>query len=219
MVQENEISDLLLDAKSIHIIGSGLNSERPAHRAIHDLDGLGWRLVPVHVRDAGATIRNIPIRKEIDEGIMPEIVVLFLAPQRALDIVKKFLFRFSANEFPLIWFQRGAEQEDAIAMLEQSGLNFVSNDCIVEFIKRNSLSKKQTLPLLPWYRQVKDNDDDGCSIWTAHNGNEEIELSENSLEWVGDIIDLEYSQHIIPRYIRSMMKTGQSLEDLALSLS
>ena len=69
MVQENEISDLLLDAKSIHIIGSGLNSERPAHRAIHDLDGLGWRLVPVHVRDAGATIRNIPIRKEIDEGI------------------------------------------------------------------------------------------------------------------------------------------------------
>ena len=104
-------------------------------------------------------------------------------------------------------------------MLEQSGFNFVSNDCIVEFIKRNSLSKNQTLPLLPWYRQVKDNDEDGCSIWTAHNGDEKLELSENSLEWVGDIIDLEYSQHIIPRYIRSMMKTGQSLEDLALSLS
>ena len=219
MAQEKEIGELLLNAKSIHIIGSGLNSERPAHRAIHDLDGLGWRLVPVHVRDAGATIRNIPIRKEIDEGIIPEVVVLFLAPERALNLVKQLLYRFSANEFPLIWFQRGAEQDDAIAMLEQSGLNFVSNDCIVEFTKRNSISRKQTFQPLPWYRQVKDEDANGCSIWTAYNGNEEIKMSEHALEWVGDIIDLECSQHIIPRYIRSMLKDEQSLEDLALSLS
>lgn len=219
MSQETRISELLLGAETIHIIGSGLNSQKPANRAIHDLNGLGWRLVPVHVRDAGATISNIPIRKEIDEGIIPEVVVLFLAPQRALDVVKQFLYRFSGDDFPLVWFQRGAEEDNAIAMLEQSGFDFVSNDCVVEWIKRNSLSKKQTFHQLPWYRQVKDNHADGCSIWTAYTGSEEIEISENSLEWVGDVIDLEVSQHIIPRYIRSMLKEGQSLEELALSLS
>ena len=218
MAKRDEISELLLKAESIHIIGSGLNPQKPANRAIHDLDGLGWRLVPVHVRDAGATIRSIPIRSEIDEGIIPEIVVLFLAPQRALDVVKKFLYRFSGKDFPLIWFQRGAEQEDAIAMLEESGFNFVSNDCVVEWIKRNSLSKGQDSQQLSWYRQVKDSDD-GCSIWTAYNGDKDIEISENTLEWVGDILDLEFSQHIIPRYIRSMLKEGQNLEELALSLS
>ena len=218
MAKGDEISELLLKAETIHIIGCGLNPQKPANRAIHDLDGLGWRLVPVHVRDAGATIRSIPIRSEIDEGIIPEIVVLFLAPQRALDVVKKFLYRFSGKDFPLIWFQRGAEQEDAIAMLEESGFNFVSNDCVVEWIKRNSLSKGQDSQQLPWYRQVKDSDD-GCSIWTAYDGDKDIEISENTLEWVGDILDLEVSQHIIPRYIRSMLKEGQNLEELALSLS
>tara|TARA_B100000609_G_C17202895_1_gene429190 strand:+ start:1304 stop:1963 length:660 start_codon:yes stop_codon:yes gene_type:complete len=219
MDQEKEVEELLLSANSIHIIGSGLNPERPAHRAIHDLTGLGWRLVPVHVRDAGATIKNIPIRKEIDEGIIPEVVVLFLAPQRALDVVKKLLYQYSASDFPLIWFQRGAEQEDAIAMLEESGLKFVSNDCIVEFTNRHSINKGRDAKQLPWYRQVRDEQDDGCSIWTAHSGNEEIELSTNDLEWVGDILDLEHSQHIIPRYIRSLLKSDQSLEDLALSLA
>ncbi|MBR95430.1 MAG: hypothetical protein CMA81_01225, partial [Euryarchaeota archaeon] len=68
-------------------------------------------------------------------------------------------------------------------------------------------------------RQVKDRDDDGCSIWTAYDGDKDIKISENTLEWVGDILDLEFSQHIIPRYIRSMLKEGQNLEELALSLS
>ena len=79
---------VLLGAETIHIIGSGLNSQKPANRAILDLNGLGWRLVPIHVGIQG-NISNIPIRKEIDEGIIPEVVVLFLAPQRALDVVKK----------------------------------------------------------------------------------------------------------------------------------
>ena len=219
MPEEDAISELILSADTIHIFGSGLNTERPAHRAIHDLQDDGWRLVPIHVKDAGATISNIPIRKEIDDGIIPEIVVLFLAPERALSVVKQFLFRFQRLDFPLIWFQRGAKNDDAISILKEMGVDFVVEDCIVEHIKRNSLSKDPKIPTLPWFRQTKNLSRDGCSVWSAFNGQEIDTLFETEFEWAGDLWDLEASQHIIPRYIRSMKKENESLEQLALRLS
>ena len=41
------ITEAVVNAQSIHILGAGLNSARPAHQAIHDLDGRGWSLVPI----------------------------------------------------------------------------------------------------------------------------------------------------------------------------
>ena len=219
MTKDEVISKILLSSTSIHILGSGLNVEKPANRAIHDLSGRGWRLVPIHPKDAGSTINNIPIRKEIDDGIIPEIVVLFLAPQRALDVVKQFLFRFQNSDFPLIWFQRGAKNDDAVSMLEDIGADYVVEDCIVEYILGNSLIKSTDIQTLPWYRQTKDLSQDGCSIWSAYTGEEPEIKFEGEFEWTGDLLDLEDSQHIIPRYIRSMIKQNQTLEELALSLS
>ena len=219
MSSDEVLSNTLLSSDSIHIFGSGLNTERPANKAIHDLSGKGWRLVPLHLKDAGATISNIPIRKEIDEGIIPEIVVLFLAPQIALNVVKQFLFRFQASEFPLVWFQRGAKNDVAVSMLEEIGAKFVVEDCIVEYINRNSLVKSSKVPTLPWYRQTKDLSKDGCSVWSAFSGTEINTNFDGEFEWVGDLWDLEASQHIIPRYIRSMRKEEETLEELALRLS
>jgi len=218
MSENKMISEVLLSSTSIHILGSGLNSDKPANKAIHDLRDRGWRLVPVHPKDAGATITDIPIRKEIDDGIIPEIVVLFLAPQRALDVVKQFLFRFQGPDFPLIWFQRGAKNDDAVSILEEIGAKYIVEDCIVEYILRNSLSKPRN-QTLPWYRQTKDMSQDGCSIWSAFSGNETDIGILNGFEWAGDLLDLELSQHIIPRYIRSMLKPDEALEQLALRLS
>ena len=219
MFSDEVLSNKLLSSDSIHIFGSGLNAEKPANKAIHDLSGKGWRLVPLHLNDAGSTIANFPIRKEIDEGIIPEIVVLFLAPQRVLSIVKQFLFKFQGPEFPLIWFQRGAKNDDAISILDSIGAKFIVDDCIVEYINRNSLVKSSKVPTLPWYRQTKDLSKDGCSVWSAFSGTEINTNFYGEFEWAGDLWDLEVSQHIIPRYIRSMRKEEETLEELALRLS
>ena len=76
------IQGVVSEAASIHILGAGLKPEKPAHQAIHDLDSRGWRLVPVHPRDAGGAILGRPIRPTIEDGIIPEVVVFFLAPER-----------------------------------------------------------------------------------------------------------------------------------------
>ena len=62
----NWLDEAINRALSIHILGAGLNSTRPAHQAIHDLDSRGWRLVPIHPRDAGKTILGRAIRREIE---------------------------------------------------------------------------------------------------------------------------------------------------------
>ena len=73
-----QLINLVLKSKFIHILGAGLNSERPAHSAVNDLSERGWNPIPIHPRDAGASISGYPIRPMIEDGIEPEIVVLFL---------------------------------------------------------------------------------------------------------------------------------------------
>ena len=37
----------LKQTKSVHVIGAGLNQDRPAHKAFIDMKGRGYRMVPV----------------------------------------------------------------------------------------------------------------------------------------------------------------------------
>ena len=111
------IAGVLRTATTIHVLGAGLNPEKPAHRAIHDLDGKGWRLVPVHPRDAGGAILGRPIRPALEDGIVPEIVVFFLAPERAKQAVRELTVRYGMESMPLLWFQPGSEHEDVLEML------------------------------------------------------------------------------------------------------
>ena len=79
---------MVSETKFVHILGAGLNSEKPANSAVKDLSERGWNPIPIHPKDAGASISGYPIRPMIEDGIGPEIVVLFLAPERAREAVK-----------------------------------------------------------------------------------------------------------------------------------
>ena len=211
------ITEAVVNAQSIHILGAGLNSARPAHQAIHDLDGRGWRLVPIHPRDAGSSILGRPIRPSIDEGIIPDIVVLFLAPQRAKQAVTKMLMQYPQDNFPVIWFQIGALDEGTAEMLEQSDRRFVSEDCIVRYITRNDLQANVKVNASTWFRQISDEDGSGCSVWQAFS--DDVDLMSTELEWVGDLLDLEQSQHTIARYIRSLRRNDETLLETAIRLT
>ena len=46
----------LNEISSIHVFGAGLNKERTAWHSIGKLSQRGFRVIPIHIRDAGATI-------------------------------------------------------------------------------------------------------------------------------------------------------------------
>ena len=130
------LKELVSGAKFVHVLGAGINPEKPANTAISDLSERGWNPVPVHPRDAGASIVGFPIRPRIEDGVLPEVVVLFLAPERAREAVKNLLVT-NYDSPALVWFQHGSEDTIAEGWLNEGGWNYVKNDCVVRFVQRH----------------------------------------------------------------------------------
>ena len=213
------LHDIVSNSSVIHIFGAGLNPEKPAHTAVKELSDRGWAIAPIHPRDAGATINGFPIRPKLDSGIVAEIIVLFLAPERAREVVRSLIINHSPDDFPLIWFQHGAEDEDSFCALDELGANYVANDCIVVNSKENDLKCANSILPQTWCLQVSSEDGDGCSVWSVHDTNSETEtIISTPLEWVGSLDELKNSQHTIPRYIRSLKKESESLIETAMRL-
>ncbi len=213
------IHNTIVEAQSIHILGAGLNPDRPAHRAIHDLDDRGWRLVPIHPNDAGGSILGRPIRPNIEHGTVPEVVVFFLAPERAKTAVMELMVRFPLVEIPLLWFQPGSEHEDVLEMLNEANVTHIVDDCIVRFAQRHHLNAANPEQHKQWYLQRASSEGDGCSVWEVHERDSFVTSPPESLEWCGDFIDLMTSTHTIPKYIRSLSPSNESLEDTAIRLA
>ena len=207
-------------ASVIHIFGAGVNPEKPAHKAVHELSARGWAVAPIHPRDAGATINGFPIRPSLDDGVSPEIVVLFLAPERARGVVRSLILSQDHSQFPLVWFQHGAEDEDAISALEEMGADYVIDDCIVVNSNTNDLRCENSILPQTWCLQIASEDGDGCSVWSVHSSdNAELDAPSTELEWIGSMDDLESSKHTIPRYIRSLKQESETLPELANRLA
>ena len=211
-----QLINLVLKSKFVHILGAGLNLEKPANSAVYDLSERGWNPIPIHPKDAGASISGYPIRPMIEDGIEPDIVVLFLAPERAREAVRKLLLR-NYESPPLIWFQLGAEDGLSEDWLQDAGWKFGKDDCIVRFVQRHDLVREPQV--IPWFKQVQSNDGSGCSAWSVHEWQENFEKSKTELEWIGDLRDLENSIASIPNYIRSLRNEGESLEECARRLA
>ena len=214
------LTPILTASKRIHIYGAGLNPERPAHTAVGELKNRGWAPAPIHPRDGGATIDGFPIRPVLDQGVLPEIVVLFLAPERARAVVRNLIMRFEKENFPLIWFQIGAEDDVSREALESMGVNYVENDCIVRYTERHNLSCEQSILPQKWCLQIASESGDGCSEWSVHSSDTgSLPAPSQALEWVGSMNDLLHSEHAIPRYIRSLKSEQEEHTELAVRLS
>ena len=91
----------------------------------------------------------------IEEGIDPEIIVLFLAPLRARDAVRKLLLTNQGPPPPDLVPNR-SRGRDFRKLLLDAGWHFVKLDCIVRFMQRNGMTREPTPR--PWFRQVQDED-------------------------------------------------------------
>lgn len=130
------------------------------------------------------------------------------------------IIRLDHQTFPLVWFQRGAEDQPSIEALESMGASYVVNDCIVEHVNRNDLTCDSSPLPQKFCLQTASEDGDGCSVWTVHSTQDaSLARPTHALEWVGTLSELERSSHTIPRYIRSLQSDEETIESLANRLS
>ena len=206
----------LADVRSVHIIGAGLRQDRPAHQAFHDAGHLGYRMVPVHPKDAGNTLLGRPIRPHpwIDE--VPELFVLFLSPERVMGQLRTWLLE--GRSIPFIWLQPGAESDDVVEFLQSANIQHSIGICWVVTVRDEGIHCNNSIEDQKWYLQTTSLDGSECSIWRTFEFGTKHVLTE-PLEWVGDYMDLSRSNETIPRYIRSLKGDEESLEQAALRLA
>ena len=208
--------DWLSQVKTVHIIGAGLNQNKPAHRAFIDAGHRGFRMVPVHPKAAGSSILGRPIVPHPWSTSYPELFVVFLSPDSVFNEIRKWLFE--GRKIPFLWLQPGAENEDLIEFLNNAKIKYSVGKCWVITINEQDIFASNPSRILPWCLQTKSVDGSECSVWNYFSSGIDY-ICKNPLEWVGDLLDLELSEETIPRYIRSLVKDGETLEDAAKRLS
>jgi predicted CoA-binding protein len=206
----------LQSIQTVHVLGAGLRSDRPAHQAFHDAGHLGYRMVPVHPKDAGNTLLGRPIRSQPWQSSEPELFILFLSPDRVLASLRQWLLQ--GRSIPFIWLQPGAEREDVIDFLEAAEIPYSQERCWVVTVTEANLVCQNPLDDVPWFLQTMAQDGSECSLWRRFDFGGEHTLNE-PLEWVGDLYDLERSDETIARYIRSLRQEDETLEQAATRLS
>ena len=206
----------LQSIQSVHVLGAGLKEDRPAHQAFHDAGHLGYRMVPVHPKDAGNTLLGRPIRSQPWQSSEPELFVLFLSPDRVMAALRQWLLE--GRTIPFIWLQPGAERDDVLEFLQDANIAHSHGRCWVVTVTENDLACINRLDEVPWFLQTMAQDGSECSLWRAFESGSEHTLDE-PLEWVGDLYDLRDSDETIARYIRSLQQEGETLNEVAHRLS
>jgi len=212
----NELNHFIQEVKTIHIIGASLKAERASNQALSATEGRGWRMVPVNSKYAGSTLSGWPIRQHCDFNTSPELLVFFLSPAISINLLKSMFLRSESR--PFIWLQPGAENEEVTTFLDNASWPYISEQCWVVNVIENDLKCSDPLPVQPWFLQTTSPQMDGCSKWQTFEFGDIFDNA-NEAEWVGDLIDLELSDDVIPRYIRNLQRDDESLYQAGVRLS
>jgi hypothetical protein len=97
-------------------------------------------------------------------------------------------------------------------------MDYSAGRCWVVTVNEESLTCANPLPEQPWCLQTTSTDGSECSTWQHFPAGSE-HIREAPLEWVGDLMDLQNSNEMIPRYIRSLVNEGETLEEASIRLS
>jgi predicted CoA-binding protein len=131
MMNDQEMTHLLRNAKTIAVVGLSSNPMRPSFGVSRFLQRQGFRVIPVNPNEtevlgerAYASVKDIP--DEID------IVDIFRRPARVPEVVDDAL----AKGARCIWMQEGIVNHEAAQKAEAAGLSVVMNRCILKELAR-----------------------------------------------------------------------------------
>ncbi len=116
---------MLSSVQTIAIVGLSSNPDRPSFRVAHGMQGLGYRIVPVHPH----------AQKVLGEKVYPDleslpfkvdIVDVFRAPEYVPAVVESCI----ALGIPRLWLQDGVVHEEAAQRARMAGIMVVMDRCI-----------------------------------------------------------------------------------------
>ncbi|HEX3681214.1 MAG TPA: CoA-binding protein [Bryobacteraceae bacterium] len=131
MMNDQEMTHLLRNAKTIAVVGLSSNPTRPSFGVSRFLQRQGFRVIPVNPNETEVLgERAYPSVKDIPDEI--DIVDIFRRPARVPEVVDDAL----AKGARCIWMQEGIVNHEAAQKAEAAGLSVVMNRCILKELAR-----------------------------------------------------------------------------------
>jgi hypothetical protein len=126
LTSDDEIAELLRNARTIAVMGASDRPSRPAYGVIRFLQEWGYRVLPVNPQITGEHVLGEFVWRELAQiGIPIDIVDIFRRPEAALEAVEQAIFVGAKA----VWMQIGVINEEAAVRAEAAGLKVVMDRC------------------------------------------------------------------------------------------
>lgn len=118
-------SEILVQARTIAVVGASDDPAKAAHRIPAILRDRGWRILPVNPNDPEVLgVVSVESVADLPDGV--DVVEVFRPSDEAAGIVREVV----ARGILAVWLQSGISSAEARAVAEEAGIDYVENDCM-----------------------------------------------------------------------------------------
>jgi hypothetical protein len=122
LTRDEDIADLLRNARTIAVIGASDRPDRPSYGVMKFLQEWGYRVLPVNPQITGEHVLGEFVWRELAQiGIPIDIVDIFRRPEAAAEAVEQAIFVGAKA----VWMQLGVINEEAAA--QQQAQSYINN--------------------------------------------------------------------------------------------
>jgi uncharacterized protein len=126
LTRDDDIRDLLLEARTIALVGASDRPDRPSWGVMRMLQRHGYRVIPVNPQITGEHLHGEFVFRDLAQlGDPIDIVDIFRRPDAAGEVVDQAI----AVGAKAVWMQLGVVNEAAAARAEAAGLKVVMDRC------------------------------------------------------------------------------------------
>jgi hypothetical protein len=138
LTRDEDIRELLTNARTIAVVGASDRPNRPSYGVMRFLQDHGYRVLPVNPQITGEHVLGEYVWRDLSQiGLPIDIVDIFRRPEAAGNAVDQAIFVGAKA----VWMQLGVINEEAAARAEAAGLKVVMDRCPAIEIRRLGLPK------------------------------------------------------------------------------
>ena len=138
LTRDEDIAELLTNARTIAMIGASDRPERPSYGVMKFLQDHGYRVIPVNPQITGEHVHGEFVFRDLSQlGDPIDMVDIFRNSAAAGEAVDQAI----AVGAKSVWMQLGVINHEAAARAEAAGLKVVMDHCIKIEIMRLRLPK------------------------------------------------------------------------------
>ncbi len=122
---DDEVFNLLVNTKTIAMVGASSNPEKTSHGIMKKLQSVGYRVIPVNPNEK-EILGEVCYASLLDIPEQIDIVDVFRKAETTVPIAEEAV----KIKTKALWLQAGIINEETAAIAKQSGLLMIMDECI-----------------------------------------------------------------------------------------